>query len=41
MVILEVAILFIVRIGVPLICLVVLGHVIDRWQSKQIDKYHH
>lgn len=41
MVVLEVALLFFIRIGIPLLLLVTLGYVIDRWQSRQLDKHHH
>lgn len=30
----EIAVMFIVRIGVPLLLLVVLGVIIDRWQRR-------
>lgn len=30
----EIAVMFIVRIGVPLLLLVILGVIIDRWQRK-------
>lgn len=39
--VINVIILFFVRIGIPLILLVVLGTVIDRWQSKQRINAHH
>ncbi|MCA9884765.1 MAG: hypothetical protein KC546_05310 [Anaerolineae bacterium] len=30
----DVAVMFIIRIGIPLLLLVVLGTIIDRWQRK-------
>lgn len=33
--VLSVAMMFVVRIGIPVIVLITLGVVIDRWQSKR------
>ena len=33
--VLSVVVMFFVRIGIPLLLLVVLGMIIDRWQKKQ------
>lgn len=33
--ILSVAIMFLIRIGVPVIVLIILGILIDRWQAKR------
>lgn len=31
--------LFLLRIGLPVLLLVILGKIIDNWQSNQINKY--
>lgn len=35
MLIIEVTILFFLRIGIPVLALIILGVVIDRWQSRR------
>jgi len=35
--ILNVTLMFLVRIGIPLLVLIILGVVIDRWQSSRDD----
>ncbi len=35
---LSIAVLFLLRLGVPVIVLITLGVVIDRWQSKREQK---
>lgn len=37
-VVLSVAGLFLVRIGLPVLMLVILGILIDRWQSKRLEE---
>lgn len=39
MMIISVAVLFLVRIGIPVILLVSLGVLIDRWQSHREHKF--
>lgn len=38
--VLSVIAFFMVRIGIPLILLVALGTMIDRWQRQQHEKHH-
>jgi hypothetical protein len=39
--ILAVVALFLIRIGIPVIILITLGIVIDRWQSRREDEVRH